>query len=121
MSDTTTAKSDVGFPPVPLLANSYNLQDLEAAAGKVEGIDDEAERTQAFGQLVKEQAVLQDVVEGQDNPALPEGTELADVEDAQGRTVHVPVAIAAEDEPAEGKTTSRRRKDAPATDTTASG
>jgi hypothetical protein len=106
-----------GFPPVPLLANSYDLQSLEKATLAAEAISDDTKRAEAFGKLATDHALNQDVLNGLNSPAVPEGTKLETVEDALGREVEVPVAIVDEESAAQDTgSTGRRRK--PPTDTT---
>lgn len=114
-----------GFPPIPLLANSYDLQDLEKATLHAESLKTEDGQRKAFDAIAVGKALNQEVLEDRDAPPAPEGTVLADVEDASGRTVKAPVAIPATEEEAEPEgeavaaATSRRRGTAEITTTTA--
>lgn len=96
--DTTAPDS---FDPLPLLANSYNFQDMLKASEHAEGLKTEQGRTNAFGSMAIKSAVLTEVLTGQDNPPLPEGTVLGETEDANGRKVTAPVAVADETADAE--------------------
>jgi len=84
---------DVGFPPIPLLANGYDfgaLRDASIAAGKEK---DEEKRNAALAELPTKMAENQEVIEGANKPAAPEGTEIKEVELEDGRKVTTPVAI----------------------------
>lgn len=115
MSDTAAA-TEGGFPPIPLMANSYNFQDVLKAASHAESLKSEDGQETAFAAISVKQALRQDIIEGQTQPAVPEGTELAEVEDASGRTVTAPVAVIEKVEP-EKKTPPVKGNTPPATST----
>lgn len=118
MSDTTT---EAGERPVHLLANSYDLQDLEKAsaeAAKAKADDRDA----AYGAIARDAALNKDVIEGREKPALPEGTRFETIEGADGQEVEMAVAIpdgeeaSADGDTAKSTTTTRRRRATPETD-----
>lgn len=81
MSEKTT---EAGHPPISLLANSYNFQDLEKAsidAGKTKA----DERDGAFAKIAHDQALNKDVLKGQDAPSLPEESQFVEVDTEDGK------------------------------------
>lgn len=84
-------------PPILLLANSYNFGDLLKASNEAHAIKDDAKRADAVSNLVRDQALLQAVIEDADKVALPLGHKHAMVEDAQGRQVLAAVPMSVQD------------------------
>lgn len=101
---------DQGIGPVTLLANGYEVQELQKALEPVAKMKPGTERDEAIDKVVRETAVRQDVLEGRDAVPLPEGHELKTVTDAQGRKVDA--AIATPGEEAEMKADAKDEKKA---------
>ena len=97
MADNSTTAA--AHPAIPLMANSYNFQALLKASEHAEGLKTDDGQAAAFGVIPKKHALNQDVIAGQGQPAVPEGTKIAKIEDAQGRLVNAPIAMPAEKEP----------------------
>jgi hypothetical protein len=88
------ADNDKGIPPVSLAAGSYDIEKLQAAisgAHEVTGDDHAA----ALDKAVRDTEELGVAVPASEI-AIPEGHVLAEVEDAQGRTVTAAVSAPVE-------------------------
>lgn len=91
-----TSEPKQGHPPIALPANSFEFSELEEkmdAAVKAKG---DKGGPAAIDKAVRDSAHLRDVIEGQERPGLPEGTELQKVETQGGQTVEAPVSIPAD-------------------------
>jgi hypothetical protein len=91
MADKTKEPKQ-GHPPVALPANSFEFSELEQkldAAVKAKG---DKGGPAAIDQAVRDSAQLPEVIEGQERPGLPEGTELKTIETQGGQTVEAPVS-----------------------------
>lgn len=82
----------------PLLANSYEFSELDTAvqAAIDKAADADGDVAPDLHAVVHEQAQLQDVLEAQALPSVPEGSELAEIRTQGGQVVHAPVGIVAE-------------------------
>jgi hypothetical protein len=96
--DTSTAATE-STDAIPLLANSYNFGALEKASHHAANLKDPDKRNAALAKIAEEKALNQDVIEGRNSPAVPEGQKLAQTVDAQGREVTAPVLDTKADQP----------------------
>lgn len=80
---------------VTLAANSYDLAALDAATNKALTSGKEEGREGRAQAAVRKQALLGEVLDAQERPSVPEGSELADVVTQSGQTVKAPVGIPA--------------------------
>lgn len=81
MSDTATAAPEAGFPPIPLLANSYSLPDLLKASDHLGELKTDKGREENAARFAEKNAINQDVLEGQSSQPLPPDHTLRNVED----------------------------------------
>lgn len=95
MSDKTSEPKR-GHPPIALPANSFEFGELEKNLGAALKVKGEEGGAPAVDKAVRESAQLRDVIEGQERPGVPEGTELKTITTQGGQKVEAAVSIPAE-------------------------